>query len=170
MPDTAKVIQYRGVINFETMDMVLNQLRDNPVFYEMPKPVRKRLYSALAESMDNIFKYAARSEELESQDIGMPQVAVERDGDRFSIVAGNMILNDQIDELQFKLDRVNQLDLEALKSLYEDVITRETKASDRGAGLGLITMAMRTDHDINYRFESIDEDHSFFSMQIIIKG
>ncbi|MEZ5070279.1 MAG: SiaB family protein kinase [Bacteroidales bacterium] len=170
MTNAQTVIEYRGDFTFETMDQVLNRLRASDIFDQMPKPVRKRLYSALAESMDNIYKYAAHDEDLIRSGEGVPLIAVEQCDEEFSIRAGNLIRNEEISDLRFKIDRVNQLDMEALKSLYEDVITREAKPTDRGAGLGLITMAMRTNHEIAYCFEPINEEFAFFSMQIIIKG
>ena len=57
-----------------------------------------------------------------------------------------------------------------LKSLYEDIINQEAGENDKGAGLGLITMALRTKNDISYSFTSLDGDQSFFKMQIIING
>ena len=72
--------------------------------------------------------------------------------------------------MKFKLDRVNQLDTEALKTLYEDVINKESNLSDTGAGLGLITMAMRTSCDIEYTFTPLDTDYSFFEIQITLNG
>ena len=78
----------------------------------------------------------------------------EQDG-KFIVSAGNLVQNDQVEDLKFKLDRVNQLDDEALKSLYEEVINKEAKEEDRGAGLGLITMAMRTDEDITLQFDPV---------------
>ena len=73
-------------------------------------------------------------------------------------------------DLAFKLDRVNQMDEEALKSLYEEVINKEPSVSDTGAGLGLITMALRTDAEILYSFTEVDEEHSFFEYEIKLKG
>ena len=61
------------------------------------------------------------------------------------------------------------MDDAALKLLYEEVINRETKEEDRGAGLGLITMAMRTDENIRYHFDSVGMVHSYFTMHITIK-
>jgi hypothetical protein len=56
-----------------------------------------------------------------------------------------------------------------LKLLYEEVINRESRDDDRGAGLGLITMAMRTDEHIRYHFDPAGPIHSYFTMHITIK-
>ncbi|MEN8228045.1 MAG: SiaB family protein kinase [Bacteroidota bacterium] len=164
------LIDYMGSISFDTMEKLLNQLRSTKEFQEMKKPARKRLYSTVVESIDNIFKYAASNNSKIRRDQGAPMISVEKRGDQYAVTSGNLVMNDDIGDLIFKLDRVNQLDTEALKSLYEDVINQEAGADDKGAGLGLITMALRTEDDISYSFLYLDENHSFFKMQIIITG
>lgn len=170
MSKTKTMIDYMGSISFDTMEELLNQLRSTKEFQEMKKPSRKRLYSTLVESIDNIFKYAAPNSPGVIIEEGTPIICVEKLGDQFTVTSGNMVLNDEIGDLTFKLDRVNQLDNEALKSLYEDVINQEADADDKGAGLGLITMALRTEDEIKYSFSPLDEYRSFFKMQIIING
>ena len=164
------IVDYMGDFSFETMEELLNQLRSTKEFQEMKKPSRKRLYSTFVESIDNIFKYAATDSSDELSVKANPMIAVEKQGNRFAVTSGNPVSNDEIGDLTFKLDRVNQLDSEALKSLYEDVINKEYEAEDKGAGLGLITMALRTESDITYSFSALDEYNSFFKMQIIING
>ncbi len=93
-----------------------------------------------------------------------------KSGEKFVVKSGNMVRNEDVGDLIFKMERVNQLDEEALKTLYEQVINKESSLSDTGAGLGLITMAMRTDHDIIFRFSEIDSLFSFFEYEIILKG
>jgi len=164
------LIQYSGSISYDTMEMLLQQLRATIEFQQMKKPARKRLYSTFVESIDNIFKYAASHTSDNHHTKKEPMVSVMKQGDHFAVVSGNLVMNDDIEDLRFKLDRVNQLDNEALKSLYEDVINLESGEDDKGAGLGLITMALRTEDGIGYSFTSLDVDHSFFKMQIIING
>ena len=170
MPKTEAIIDYIGSISFETMEMLLAQLRSSKEFKEMKKPARKRLYSTFVESIDNMFKYAATNTSDSKLAKGDPLISVKKIGDRFVVISGNLVMNDDVEDLRFKLDRVNQLDNEALKSLYEDIINQEADAEDKGAGLGLITMALRTKDDIGYSFSDLDGDHSFFKMQIIING
>lgn len=170
MSKTKTMIDYLGSITFNTMEELLNQLRSTKEFQEMKNPSRKRLYSTVVESIDNIFKYAATNSSDILYEKGAPMISVEKQGDHFAVTSGNLVSNDEIGELTFKLDRVNQLNNEALKSLYEEVINQEFGAEDKGAGLGLITMALRTEDDIKYSFFPLDENHSFFKMQIIING
>jgi hypothetical protein len=162
------LINFEGSISYATMERLLNKLRASREFQEMGKPARKRLYGTVVESIDNIFKYGVGIRGKDLANKRAPILTVIKEKDRFVVTAGNMVRNEDIEDLKFKLDRVNQLDDEALKSLYEDIINKESSEEDRGAGLGLITMAMRSEEEIRYSFTQVDHDHSYFKMKIII--
>jgi hypothetical protein len=169
MENKEAIIDFEGSISFETMEKLLNQLKSAWQFNALRKPVRKRVYGTLVESIDNIFKYAIPYQGRGSALHRPPQIRVKKQKGRFIVSAGNLIRNDQIEDLSYKLDRINAMDDDELKSLYEEVINRETSDNDRGAGLGLITMAMRTDENILYDFEPAGPVHSYFTMHITIK-
>lgn len=163
------IINFKGSISFETMELLLNQLKSASQFNALRKPVRKRVYGTVVESIDNIFKYATP---FIGKNLALrrpPLIQVRELGGKFIVSAGNLIKNDEVDGLKKKLNRVNGMDDHALKMLYEEVINKDAAEDDSGAGLGLITMAMRTDEDIRYQFEPVGPDHAYFIMHITIK-
>ena len=163
------IIEFEGSISFETMERLLNQLKSDWQFNALRKAVRKRVYGTVVESIDNIFKYATPYKGKNRDIQRPPQIQVQEQEGKFIVSAGNLILKDQVEDLKYKLNRVNKMDDEALKSLYEEVINREATDDDRGAGLGLITMALRTDENIRYHFNPAGPLHSYFTMHITIK-
>lgn len=165
MSKSITLVDYEGAITFGTIEMLLTKLRNNPDFQELQKPIRKRLYGIFVESIDNIFKYAVK---MPGKKGPPPKISVKKKEDRYMVTAGNLVRNDDVGDITFKLERVNQLDVEALKSLYEEVINKEPRSTDTGAGLGLITMALRTDQDIEFAFEEVDSSHSFFKYEITL--
>jgi len=169
MANLEVIIDFKGSISFEIMENLLNQLKRAKQFNALRKPLKKRVYGTVVESIDNIFKYAAPVEEKFNELQRPPMLMVEEQDGKFTVSAGNLVLNDQIDGLRFKLNRVNKMDDEALKRLYEEVINKETSDEDRGAGLGLITMALRTDEEIRYHFVPAGPGLTYFTMHISIK-
>jgi len=163
------IINFEGSISFETMESLLNQLKSAWQFNALRKPVRKRVYGTVVESIDNIFKYATPYKGKNRDIQRPPQIQVKKMEGKFIVSAGNLIQKDQVDDLRYKLNRINKMDDEALKSLYEEVINKEARDEDRGAGLGLITMALRTDENIRYHFDPAGPLHSYFTMHITIK-
>ena len=168
MTRAISMISYRGPITPDTIEDLLNQLRIDEEFQQMAKPASKRLYSTFVETLDNIKKYAASASLPRRIARRVPVVTVKKQGGEYHITAGNLVLNEDIGELRFKLERVNQLDKESLKSLYEEIINREAGIYDTGAGLGLITIAMKTEHEIRYKFDPVDHEHSYFQMKVIL--
>lgn len=163
------IINFEGSISFEIMEKLLNQLKSARQFNALRKPVRKRVYGTVVESIDNIFKYATP---YKGKDLVLrrpPRIEVKELKGRFIVSAGNLVRNDQINGLKDKLNRVNGMDDNALKMLYEEVINKDASDEDSGAGLGLITMAMRTDEEIRFHFDPVGPTHSFFTMHITIK-
>ncbi len=169
MENQEAIIDFEGSISFETMEQLLNQLKSASQFNALRKPVRKRVYGTVVESIDNIFKYATRVKTKNGVLQWPPQIQVKEQEGKFIVSAGNLIQNNQVDDLTHKLNRVNEMDDADLKLLYEEVINKEARDDDRGAGLGLITMAMRTDEHIRYHFDPAGPVHSYFTMHITIK-
>ena len=163
------IINFEGTISFETMEQLLNQLKSARQFNALRKPVKKRLYGTVVETIDNIFKYASPFKGKDLALLKPPRIQVQELDGKFIVSAGNLVRNDQVNGLREKLDRVNGMDDEALKMLYEEVINKDASEADRGAGLGLITMAMRTDEEIRFQFDPAGPEHSYFIMHITIK-
>jgi hypothetical protein len=163
------IINFEGSISFETMEQLLNQLKAARQFDALRKPVKKRVYGTVVETIDNIFKYATP---FKGQDLLLrrpPKIHVKKINGRFIVSAGNLIKKDQINGLKDQLNRVNGMNDQELKMLYEEVINKDASEEDSGAGLGLITMAMRTDEDIRYEFDPVGPKHAYFIMHITIK-
>jgi len=169
MDNQEAIIDFEGSISFETMEQLLNKLKSAWQFNALRKPVRKRVYGTVVESIDNIFKYATPFKTKNGVLQWPPQIQVKEQKGKFIVSAGNLIQNNQVEDLKQKLNRVNKMNDAELKSLYEEVINKEASEEDRGAGLGLITMAMRTDELIRYQFDPAGLVHSYFTMHITIK-
>jgi hypothetical protein len=71
-------------------------------------------------------------------------------------------------DLTKKLDNINNADNEALTYLYDEIINKEIKHDDNGAGLGFILMKLKSGNKIEYSFTRIDKKFSFFEINIVI--
>ncbi len=91
-------------------------------------------------------------------------------GNNYYITSANPVANSDIDVLSHKLEEINNLGKDELKKLYIDVLNNEGFTEKGGAGLGLIEMARKSGQKIAYDFEKIDNMHSFFYMQLNMKG
>ena len=86
-------------------------------------------------------------------------------GNQF-IASGNVIRSEMISDLSEKLDHLNQLSKEELKEIYLKTLSNDQISEKGGAGLGLIEMARKTGNKLDYYFESIDDELSYFYFQL----
>jgi hypothetical protein len=78
------------------------------------------------------------------------------------------VRNESIEYISAKIDQVNALDKEGLKELYKEVIKKGEISEKGGAGLGFIDMARKSGQKLEYSFEPINDEFSFFSLQITV--
>jgi hypothetical protein len=148
---------YRGEITDRNSLPLLTLLENEMMDDSYGFVGRKRLFMYVLESLQNIVKHGDRSGHS-----GMSLVAYSKTDDGYTITTGNVIASGQINDLKMKLDRVNELDIEEIKSLYRQILDTSEFSSKGGAGLGLIEMAIKTGNRLDYDFVPVDKDFSYF--------
>ena len=83
-------------------------------------------------------------------------------------MTGNYILTENITPLTERMDQLNSLSKDELKALYKEILNNDTFSQKGGGGLGLIDIARRTGQKLGYNFKPIDDEYSFFSLDIRI--
>ena len=91
-----------------------------------------------------------------------------KDPENYNIMTGNYVLSKNIPPLSDRMDQVNSLSKDELKALYKEILNNDTFSQKGGGGLGLIDIARRTGQKLGYNFKTIDDEYSFFSLDIKI--
>ena len=89
-------------------------------------------------------------------------------GDNYRIITGNYMLKENINILKGKIDHVNSLDKEQLKTYYKEVLNNGTMSAKGGGGLGIIDIARKSGQKLDYDFMEVNETFSFFTLNINI--
>ena len=155
---------YQGDFSQENVKSVLSMTERN--IGEAEKlSVRKKVFNTIVELLQNIYKHAPATDNTDGKS-GI--FLISRDKGFYELTAGNLISNDKVEVLKKNLNLVNQLSVEELDELYTKVLLEEEKPEDKGAGLGLIDMRIKSGNNIAFDFNPVNEQHSFFTMQIKI--
>ncbi len=129
-----------------------------------------KVFSVFIEQTQNIKNYAySLSNHAEQEKIllsGILNIGLK--DDKYFVSSGNLVKNDNVEELHNKLKKIESYSKKELANVYREKL-RETRDNDTGgAGLGLIEMARKASEDICYDFEKIDQDYYFFTLTIRI--
>jgi hypothetical protein len=134
---------------------------------DVDSAVRRKVFSILVESLDNVAKYSPGSETEEK--LGMPVAMIRLNGRMYSITTGNLIPNDKVESLREKLDTINKCDKTSLKELFKETLIRQTLEEDSTGNLGLIEMARKSGNKLDYQFDKVNEQYSYYMLTLRVE-
>lgn len=124
--------------------------------------VRRRVFHVMVESLQNINRHAESYDYRGHPYPGTGLVLVAKNRDRFQVSTGNIIETAHINDIALFLEKLNQMDSDALDDLYKQQM-REGGISPRGgAGLGFIDIRRKTGNPLDFSFVNIDDETGFF--------
>ena len=162
------ILVYEGEFTQEITKSVLAMAERNMDSIGEESSIKRKVFNVMVECLQNIVKHG---EELVADEKKMNTAIfmIGKQADSYVITSGNPIKNDEVELLKNKLDQINSLDKEGLKSLYKDIIKSGAGLTERGgAGLGFVDMARKSGQKLEYDFEPLNETYSFFSLKTTV--
>jgi len=162
------ILVYEGEFTQEITKSVLAMAERNMDSIGEESGIKRKVFNVMVECLQNIVKHGDEyisSEKRANTAIFM----IGKHQDSYIITSGNPIKDDHVENLKSKLDKINSLDKEGLKSLYKEIIKSGSGLTDKGgAGLGFVDMARKSGQKLEYEFESLGEGRSFFSLKTTV--
>ena len=127
---------------------------------------RKRTFYILIECIQNVNRHHFNT----SKKPYLPKELffVQGDQGHFNITSGNVMKSSDMPSLRSKLMKLNSLSPEGLNAHYKTILKETVLTSKGGAGLGLIEVVRKSSNKIRFKFQQLNEKHSFFSMETTI--
>lgn len=161
------LLSYKGCIDGDTVVCLVKLTEKNLASVGEKLAIRKKVISILVEAIQNIVNYFTE-ESLDKSLENESFVILMAHQQQYEIIVGNYISSNRMKTLKKRLDNVNMMSPEDLQKIYLDILENPKISITRGAGLGLIDIARRTQNKINYSFLEHDQDHVLFIMGITI--
>jgi hypothetical protein len=162
------ILVYEGEFTQEITKSVLAMAERNMDSIGEESGIKRKVFNVMVECLQNIVKHG---EDFISGEISINTAIfmIGKHKDSYIITSGNPIKDEQIDDLSTKLDSINNLDKDGLKTLYKEIIKGASGLTDKGgAGLGFVDMARKSGQKLEYGFEPIGDGHSFFSLKTTV--
>ena len=162
------MLSFKGEITAELLTSVLQIMEsklDN--MQEEPK-IKKKVYNVLVECLQNLYHHLDEISPDMNDKIRSAIFMIGKIDNEYHILTGNYIKNTNIASLQKRLDDINLLSKEELKEYYKAILNNGEMSDKGGGGLGMIDIARKTGQKLDFNFNPIDEQFSFFSLNIKI--
>jgi len=159
-------MDYQGNVDFNVIESLLVKLRKKPDFISLGITTRKRVFSIVVECLENICKNPLSSSHGSGD--SNSRIMVKINEEKIEILAANRVDETAKERLTGYLDLIKDLDDAALRNLYETRICSEPVKDENGAGLGLISMALKSGNNINFSFRKLESGLYYFEINISI--
>jgi len=146
----------QGVISNleETVETTVSEL-------EIPKGPLKKIFFISVETLQNMLIHGHKNNDGHQYNFFI----LARNGVKFNVVSANLVANASIPALENQINIINSFDDEkALKAYYLEHLENNTMSDKGGAGLGFITIGMKSGNKLKMDFQKINDQFSLFTL------
>lgn len=123
---------------------------------------RKRLVSVLLEGLENLHHHPPPA----LRNTAMALLVDTADGYRFAM--GNAMSNAMAASIEHRIDVFNDMSEADLKEHYLKLLANDARSEHGGAGLGLFTMARKSERPMVVRCSALDPAYAYLSLEIAV--
>lgn len=168
MESNKVVLSFKGDVTSELMASILQIIEQRMDDRNEAPRLRKKVYNVLVECLQNLYHHIDEipSEQAKNGADRSAIFMISLNQDGYSITTGNYILSERKESFKASLERINSLSKDELKELYKEVLNSDGRSMKGGGGLGMIDIARKTGKKLRYEFAPLNEEYSFFSLNI----
>lgn len=165
------MLSFKGVITSDLLTSVLQIMESKLNHIEKSPKTKKKVYNVLVECLQNLYHHNEDLSNGEGLDFLFSKSAlllISKNNNNYEVKTGNCISKESVGDLRKKLENINSLDKEGLRSLYKSILN-DGEISDKGtAGLGMIDIARKSGNKLEFDFLPIDKKFDFFCLNVKI--
>lgn len=174
------VLYYKGPFDKDILANISLQLRRR--FTDNPR-MSAKLFSIFIELAQNIAYYSEESnffydEEIkkdikysneERKNNGVGTVVIHNNDTEVILSAGNLVPSEKVKEIIAKCEEINSLSTEELRALKKEVRSIDRTQEQKGGNIGLIQVALKSEHPLQVEFKEVDDKNSYFIISSTIE-
>jgi hypothetical protein len=156
------LLAYDGVLNVDTISRLESEVEGKVTALAIPKGPLKKIFFISVEALQNMLIHGGKDAEGQQHNYFI----LSKNHTKVEIITANLISNTIIDKLKGDVDRLNSFENPAdLKNYYMEHLEKNEISDKGGAGLGFITIAMKSGNKLDYEFNKISDSHSLFRLK-----
>ncbi|MBK9061281.1 MAG: hypothetical protein IPL81_15965 [Flavobacteriales bacterium] len=163
-PSDMLVFEHSGAVHADLIPDMLDLVEAHSYASGDPIVLRKRLIHVLVESVDNMRRHALGI----LADASFALLVRNKDGYRFT--TGNAVPHATAMLLAKRVEILNAMEGEDLKEHYMKLLTNDSRSTNGGAGLGLLTLARKSMRPILTTSDTLGPFTSYFSFELQVCG
>jgi len=157
------IVAHFGAINQDLVNRLSEQVEELLFSAGAKKTVIKRIFSIVVEGLQNVLLHG---EKYGSEQICMLIVAVSNN--QYRVAMGNVTNSSEKSRLEGYVGHLNSMNNEEVKAFYLETLNNGLISEKGGAGLGFITMRMKSKNQLLHEFIEWTENQLFFVITTVL--
>ncbi len=159
------IVSHFGEFSQDLVNSLSTSIEDMMLDSGDKKTAVKRVFSILVEGLQNIRIHGERDQDNNQVSF----LIVLQNEEDYELTFGNLVHHNTLDKLTRRIDELNNHTQEEIKAMYMDTLSNGIMSSKGGAGLGFITIALKSQNKIGYEKIQVADDLYFFTQSIRIE-
>lgn len=155
------LLAYDGVLNVDTISRLETEVEEKVTSLAIAKGPLKKIFFISVEALQNMLIHGGR----DAQGHQHNYFILSKGPSKVEIITANVVANSNIPKLTADVERLNSFeDPAALKTYYMEHLEKNELSEKGGAGLGFITIAMKSGNKLGSGFFTINDNLSLFTL------
>jgi hypothetical protein len=153
------LVHYFGELNQEIISTLEGKVESSIIEQAIPKGPLRKIFFIAVETLQNMLIHGHKNLNGEQRSFFI----LTKNASSVSLYSANLISNKSVPILEKQIDTINDFeDSTKLKAYYMEHLENNQISEKGGAGLGFITIAMKSGNKLKVNFSKIDENYSMF--------
>ncbi len=158
------VVSHFGLFSQDLINSIAEGMEAQMVSSGDDRKTIKRLFSILIEGLQNIRSHGF-CDEFSRQ---IAYVFVGKCNENYKVILGNIIRQTDQESLTRYIHKINDYEEKELKALFLNTLANGLTDRQKGAGLGLLTMRMKSGNKLNYSFQTVEGGVTLLDVQVLL--
>ncbi len=157
-------LSHFGSLNQDLLNSFTESTEDFMISCGEKKTLVKRMFSILIEGLQNILIHGHK---IDNEIQALLLIAQKESS--YKVVLGNITNKSDTEKLIGYIERLNAMNEDEVKEFYLQTLNNGLISEKGGAGLGFITIRMKSKAQLQYRFKDLTDDQSLFTIAAVLE-
>lgn len=159
--DETVLVSHYGELSQSVISSLEGSVEEKITSLEISKGPIKKIFFISVETLQNMLLHGHKNNQGEQHNFFI----LVKNGENLKVISSNLVSNSSIPALEKQIDTINSFDDEkALKAYYLEHLENNTMSDKGGAGLGFITIGMKSGNKLKVDFKKINDQFSLFTL------
>lgn len=159
--DETVLVSHFGELSQSVISNLEGSVEEKITSLDIAKGPIKKIFFISVETLQNMLLHGQKNDKGEQHNFFI----LVKNGSNLKVISSNLVANSSIPALEKQINTINSFDDEkALKAYYLEHLENNTMSEKGGAGLGFITIGMKSGNKLKVDFQKINDQFSLFTL------